>query len=157
MITVKEACDGLVIDLGLVVKDWEGNIIKQTTAGNQVSIEGTITFDCFQDHDYSQSMLFEVRDADGTASYPVWQMSSASQDLEGQIMARTSWAPENPGKYEVRFFAPVYPSCQLVLSHDLRNHGRLADSYSESCCLPYKQARRRSTAARHEIGPAKVH
>lgn len=61
-INVKKACDSPVIDSELVVKDQAGNVIKQTTVGIQVLIEGSVIMDCFQYPDDSQTTIFEVRD-----------------------------------------------------------------------------------------------
>jgi len=113
-INVKEACDGPVIDAELVVKDQAGNVIKQTTVGTQVLIEGSVFMDCFQYPDDSQTTIFEVRDEQGITTYIAWQI--ISKDSE-QIVAGVSWTPDKPGNYEVRFFPIVCLSCPMVLSN----------------------------------------
>ena len=114
-ISVKEACDGPVIDPDVVVKDQAGNIITETTVGTQVSIEGSVTMDCFQYADDSQTIIFEVRYEQDITTYLAWQM--LSEDSGGQITAGVSWTPDKPGKYEVRFFPIVCLSCPMVLSN----------------------------------------
>jgi hypothetical protein len=112
-ITVREPCDGPVIEPELVVKDQAGNVIKQTTVGTQVLIEGSVFLDCIQYPDDSQTTIFEVRDEEGITTYFAWQI--ILEDSK-QIVTGVSWTPDAPGKYEVRFFPIVCLICPMVLS-----------------------------------------
>jgi hypothetical protein len=112
-ITVSEACDDPAIDLKLAVKDQAGNIIKQTTAHTQVFIEGTVNFNCNKSAE-SPIVLFEVRDGEGITTYLAWQRFSG--ESSGQVISGSSWTPDRPGIYEVRFFYIACLSCPMVLN-----------------------------------------
>jgi hypothetical protein len=114
-IHVKEVCDGPIIEAELVVKDQDGSVIRQTTVGSQVLIEGSVFMDCFQYPDESQTTIFEVRDKKEFTPYVAWQV--LSEDSGGQITAGVSWTPDEPGTYTVRFFPMVCLSCPMILSN----------------------------------------
>lgn len=113
-INVKEACDGPVIDAELVVKDQAGNVIKQTTVGTQVLIEGTVYMECIDYPDNSRITLFEVRTKEGITTYFAWQKFPEYTD--GQMAAGLSWTPDKPGEYKVRLFPVVCLNCPMVLN-----------------------------------------
>lgn len=78
----------------LVARDQNSSIIKQTTAGSQVSLEATIVSDCSLDQ--PATLIFEVRDAEGITNHMTWQMVAI--DAKERITTGTSWvAPEKPG------------------------------------------------------------
>jgi hypothetical protein len=115
-ITVKEACNSPAIDLGLVVKDQAGSIVKQTTVGTPVLIEGSVDMDCLQCQDDSRVILFEVRDKEGVTTFLAWQMFSA-EDFDDRLAAGASWMPEKTGNYEIRFFTIACLNYSGVLPH----------------------------------------
>ena len=113
-INVKEACNGPVIDAEVVVKDQAGNVIKQTTVGTQVLIEGTVSMECVDHPDASRITLFEIRTKEGITTYLAWQKFPIY--TSGQMAAGLSWTPDEPGEYEVRLFPVFCLNCPMVPS-----------------------------------------
>lgn len=77
-------------------------------------IGGTVTLDCIDYLDDSQTTIFEVRNEEALTTYLAWQI--ISQDSK-QIATGVSWTPDRPGNYEVRFFPIVCLNCLMVLSN----------------------------------------
>lgn len=114
-VTVREPCNGPVVDPEVVVKDLAGNIITETYVGAQVSIEGTVLFDCVDFANEDQRItLFEVRTKEGITTFIAWQVIEYT---DGRVVAGQSWTPDKPGEYEVRLFSPVCLNCPMVLSN----------------------------------------
>lgn len=85
----------------LVVKDLDGNVITQTAAGSEVSMETTLDLNC-NISSTPLTMLFEVRDSDGMTKYLAYQQMQVHS--MGQVVTSSSWIADKPGEYEVRFF-----------------------------------------------------
>lgn len=98
----------------ILVRDLNGNIITQTTAGSQVVIEAIVNNDC--QRDWPPWALIEVRDEAGVTNYISWQVGTP--ELHKQTIIDNSWvAPDVPGKYEVRGFGIGCLQCPMILSN----------------------------------------
>jgi hypothetical protein len=101
------------IEAELVVKDLDGNVITQTAAGSEVSMEATLNLDC-NISDNPLMMLFEVRDSDGMTKYLTYQQMPVHSMR--QVVTSSSWVTDKPGEYEVRFFHITCLACPMVLA-----------------------------------------
>lgn len=117
VITVKESevyCTYSRVDPSVVVKDHNDNVITQTAIGTQVLIEATVNLDC-NVTDEPLTAIVEVRNAEGMTTYLAWQIIPISSSQ--QIKLDSSWMPDKPGDYDVRFFSITCLHCPMILNH----------------------------------------
>jgi hypothetical protein len=85
----------------LSVRDLQGNVITETTAGSQVILETSVANTC--DQHKPLFVILEVRDSDGYTIFLTWQNSTINANE--QVANGISWvAPDLPGEYAVRGF-----------------------------------------------------
>jgi hypothetical protein len=58
--------------------------------------------------------IIEVRDAQGMTTYLAWQIVPISSSQ--QIITGSSWMPDKPGDYDVRFFPIICLQCPMIIS-----------------------------------------
>lgn len=87
----------------LLVRNLQGEIIKETVRGSQVVLEATVTNYCDNLDNQLSITLFEVRDSNGLAIYLTWRNEMISSSQERPL--GSSWlAYAEPGDYTVRAF-----------------------------------------------------
>ena len=109
-------CTSNGVDLAkLLVRDMNGHVITQTTAGSQVMLEAAVVNYCDNRDNEPLLVVFEVRNPDQTTNYLAWQNGTigASQ----QTVAGSSWvAPDATGEYTVRALYIPCLQCPMVLN-----------------------------------------
>lgn len=100
------------IEAELVVRDLDGNVITQTAARSEVSMESTLKLDCNTSAN-PLTMLFEVQDSDGITTYFILQQVPVSSVK--QITVGASWISDRPGEYTIRFFHITCLNCPGVV------------------------------------------
>ncbi len=91
-----------------------GNSIEQLVAtGVQVYIQATIDNGCDIPH-HPATILLEVRDSDSITRYLAFQQIALEPNHQPRV--GFSWAPDEPGDYEVRVFAITCPNCTGVFA-----------------------------------------
>jgi hypothetical protein len=96
-------CQFFKVDSGEpLVRDLDGEAIRQTVKGSQVTLENTVKTTC-KITDSWFIALFEVRNADsGLTYYLLWQDNTISYG-QTKVIA-SSWIASEPGNYVLRFF-----------------------------------------------------
>jgi hypothetical protein len=105
----------------LVVRDLQGNVVRETGRSSHIILESTVTNYC-SDLDNQLSMtLFEIRDSKGLTVYLTWQNSTIDSNQERVI--GSSWlADVEPGSYVARAFHITCLNCSGLFnieSYDL--------------------------------------
>lgn len=101
----------------LAVRDSEGNIIHETTAGSQGTLQAGIASyrSVGSEPVYA---IFEVRDPDDITDYLTLQNTTINS--AEQMTVTSSWvAPDRPGEYTIRAFAIACIQCPAALARVL--------------------------------------